>query len=245
MRPARVLVTGGTDGIGLEVVRLLAARGASVVATGRRDGPDLPGVAWVRADQSDPGAAARTIAAACRDDLDAAILCAGTGTAATDGVEGAGAIRATLRVNLAASVLIAHALAPVLLARGGTLALVGSVARRGMGALPSYSASKAGLHGFARALGEEWRGRASVAMLHPGPTRTGMQGKAGMEVGRAARLFVPAPLMARMLLAEVDRAHGRRAPRLATLGHGAAGRRWIAERIGVGRLARSARARPS
>lgn len=233
--PGRVLVTGGTDGIGLELVRLLSARGAKVIATGRRDGPDLPGTRWVRADQSDPERAAATIGEACADGLDCAILCAGTGTVATDGLEGADAIRQTLHVNLTASVLVAHALAPLLLERGGTLALIGSVARRGMGALPSYAASKAGLHGFARALGEEWRGRATVVALHPGPTRTGMQSKAGMDVGGAARLFVPAPLMARTLLARVDAAHGTLRPATETVAHAAALRRGAAETL---RLAR-------
>ena len=227
-------MTGGTHGIGLELVRLLSARGVPIVATGRREGTPLPGVEWVRVDQSEPERAAQAIGEACGD-VDAAILCAGTGTVAENGVEGAAAIRATLRVNLAATVRIAHALASGLLEREGTLALIGSVARAGAGALPSYSASKAGLHGFARALGEEWRGRATVAMLHPGPTRTGMQARAGMDVSRTERFFVPAPLMARLILARVDAAHGRRAPVFATLGHAAAVRRWLGERVGVAR----------
>ena len=230
-----MLVTGGTDGIGRELVRLLAARGDRVIATGRREGPDPALATWVHADQSEPERAAKTIAAACEGGIDVAILCAGTGTVASEGVEGSETIRRTLRVNLTATILIAHALAPMLLERGGTLALVGSVARGGAAMLPSYSASKAGLHGFARALGEEWRGRASVVMLHPGPTRTDMQAKAGMDVGRTARLFVPAPLMARTLLARVDAAQGRRAPMIGTLGHVAAGRHWIAERTGLAR----------
>lgn len=228
----RALVTGGTHGIGLEIVRLLSARGVPTVATGRRTGPPLDGVEWIRVDQGEPEEAAETVAGACAG-IDAAILCAGTGTIAREGIEGADAMRATLRVNLAATVLIAHTLAPVLLERAGTLALIGSVARTGAGALPSYAASKAGLHGFARALGEEWRGRASVVMLHPGPTRTGMQARAGMDVSRTERLFVSAPLMARTILARVDAAHGRRRPVVATLGHAAAGRRRLGELVGL------------
>ena len=231
-----VLVTGGTDGIGRELVRALAARGDDVIATGRRvGGADFapePGVRYLRVDQAEPAEAARLIAAEAGD-IDVAILNAGTGTLAAQGIEGADAIRRTLRVNLTATVLIAHALAPVLLGRGGTLCLIGSTARRGAAALPTYAASKGGLHGFARALGEEWRGRASVVMLHPGPTRTDMQRKAGLDVGGMARWFVPAPLAARTILARVDGAHGRHRPVIANAAHGAAARRWLAERMGA------------
>ena len=213
-------------------------------------GRGVSGPIWLRVDQSDPSDAAARIGAAvarlapggeggggadAAGPLSLAVLCAGTGTLGRPEGEGAEAIRRTLRVNLEASVLIAHAIAPRLLAAGGTLALIGSVARGGAGALPSYSASKAGLHGFARALGEEWRGRAGVLALHPGPTRTGMQARAGMDVSRTERFFVPAPLMARMVLAHVGAARDRRAPAVATLGHGAAARRWLAERTGLAR----------
>ena len=235
----RVLVTGATDGIGREIAALLIARGDAVIGTGRGapEGEAGP-IEWVAVDQFEPERAAARIAEACADGIDMAILNAGTGTLAAGGVEGADAIRRTLRVNLAATILTAHALAPGLVARGGTLALVGSTARRGAAALPAYAASKAGLHGFARALGEEWRGRASVVMLHPGPTRTDMQRKAGLDVGRMARLFVPAPLAARTMLARIDAAHGRLRPTITDVAHGAAARRWLAERLGAGGGAR-------
>ena len=233
----RALVTGGTDGIGLEIVRLLASRDVRVIAVGRRRGPNIEGVSWAIADQSDPEPSAAVIAAACETagGVDAAILCAGTGTHVADGPEGADVIRRTMRVNLTASILIAHALAPMLLDRRGTLALVGSVARKGAATLPSYAASKAGLHGFARALGEEWRGRATVMVLHPGPTRTNMQAKAGLDVGRAARMFVPAPLAARTILGRIEAAHGSLRPHAARVAHGAAFRRALLERIGLAR----------
>ena len=244
------LVTGGTDGIGQEVARLLTSLGWHVVATGRNPpaaapgggGASFPGIVHLAADQSDPARAAQAIAATCEraGGIEAAILCAGTGTLATDGCEGADAIRRTLRVNLEGTVLIAHALAPGLLERGGALVLVGSTARRGAGGLPSYAASKAGLHGFARALGEEWRGRAGVLMLHPGPTRTAMQAKAGLDVSRIAWAFVPPALMARMIVARLLRERGRRRPHLASLGHAAAARAWLVGRLGLDPVTRHA-----
>lgn len=248
-----VLVTGGTDGIGHEIARLYAARGDRVIATGRHVPGGVPssapgstpsagrqaieGVRYRAVDQSRPEEAAGIIAQACRAEggADIAILCAGTGTLATGGVEGADAIRQTLRVNLEATILIAHALAPQLLERSGTLALIGSVARKGFADLPSYAASKGGLHGFARALGEEWRGRANVVMLHPGPTRTGMQDKAGLDVSRIAWAFLSPALVARMVVARIEAADGKHRPVLATLAHGAGLRHGLLERTGFGR----------
>ena len=235
--PRTVLVTGGTDGIGHEIAAIYARRGDRVIVTGRTERRTIEGVRYWPLDQSQPNDAAQSVAQACRADggVDVAILCAGTGILATGGVEGAETIRRTLRVNLEATVLIALALAPQLLERGGTLALVGSVARKGFADLPSYAASKAGLHGFARALGEEWRGRANVVMLHPGPTRTGMQDKAGLDVSRIAWAFMPPTLMARMMVARIDGAGDAHRPVLATLGHGAGLRRALRERIGLAR----------
>ena len=233
------LVTGATDGIGLEIARALTARGVAVIGTGR----NLPGEGdarsaacerWVSADQNDPASAVKAITAALPEPIDCVILCAGTGTVQNDptGAEGAETIRRTLRVNLDATILIAHALAPMLLERGGTLVLIGSVARTGAAIMPSYAASKAGLHGFARAMGEEWRGRATVAMLHPGPTRTAMHGKAGLNVGFAKRFFVPADVMARTIVARTLRAHRTLRPHIADVAHRANAGRWAASALG-------------
>jgi 3-oxoacyl-[acyl-carrier protein] reductase len=56
------VVTGSTAGIGLEVAQRLAAEGAHVVSTGRRD--HGPGELHVSADLTDRGAADRVVAAA-------------------------------------------------------------------------------------------------------------------------------------------------------------------------------------
>ena len=147
--------------------------------------------------------------------LDNAVLNAGIGYAAANGVETAGQIRRTLAVNLTASILLARALHPWLAKAGGTLTFVGSVAHRGAALIPAYAGSKAGLHGLARALRSEWRGKVAVQAVHPGPTRTDMHDKAGYDPGRLRAVFLPTPAVAAMLEGAIA---GRRSP--VTVSHG-------------------------
>lgn len=202
-----ILITGGTSGIGLELVRRLAPR-HDVLVAGRRSDDDawsvLPDAArYVQAPLTDPETATQTIADALLRAgwvrLDNAILNAGVGFVVDDGVETAEQVRDTLRVNLTSSILLTRALYPWLQKAGGTLTLVGSVAHKGQGLFPTYAASKAGLHGFARALQAEWQGRVAVQVIHPGPTRTQMHEKAGYDPGAARAIFLPVVSVATMM----------------------------------------------
>lgn len=194
----KILITGGTAGIGLALARKLAAH-HDVMITGSRAPHDLPdGVAehmtYVRADLSDPQAASETIARALLQagwtSLDNAVLNAGTGFAVDGAMETREQIRTTLDVNLVAPALLSRALFAWLAKAKGTLTLVGSVAHRGQPLFPAYAASKAGLHGLARSLRSEWAGRVAVQVVHPGPTKTDMHEKAGHDPGRMRELFL-------------------------------------------------------
>ena len=207
----RVLITGATSGIGSALAHHYARR-ADLLLAGRRPEMDirrhLPADAgYVAAVQSRPKEAATRIGEACEslgwDGLDLAILNAGTGYVGDPALEDPDRQRETVDTNLVAPIAIAHRLFPLLEAAGGHLVLIGSTAHRGAPAFASYAASKAGLDGFARALREEWRGRVGVQVIHPGPTRTGMHRKAGLEP-RGERFFASPERMARLIAQAVE-----------------------------------------
>lgn len=207
MSRRKILITGATDGIGLELAKILAPD-HDLLLTGRRPESEvadiLPPLAlYCQADQSDPREVAKTIQSALDSarwkEINYAVLNAGTGFVADPTQEDITKLDLTLDVNLAATIAITHTIAPYLLANHGTLSLIGSVAHKGAGNLASYAATKAGLNGFARALRAEWSGRAKVQIIHPGPTRTDMQEKAGMTLGAIKSLFVSPDDMARMI----------------------------------------------
>ena len=206
-RQPRILITGATSGIGLALVGRHAPD-AFVLAAGRRSAEEarrvLPdGVAYVRADQREPELAVAAILAMLDDlgwdGLDLAILNAGTGHALDPAEETPRMLRDVLDANLFGAIALAQALRPLLEPARGRLVLIGSTARQGAAGFASDAAAKAGLHGFARALAEEWRGRIAVQVIHPGPTDTGMHARAGHDPGQLVRLFASAGTMARLI----------------------------------------------
>lgn len=204
-------ITGASSGLGLEMARLLVARGETVLASGRRAASDLPAdfpdCAYLQCDLSDPAAVARLGAwAAGQGPLQAAVLNAGAGYFRPLAQETPDAIARVLAINLNANITLAHALHPVL--RRGRLGLIGSVAHKGAAGMPVYAASKAALDGFGRALAEEWRGTVTVRVLHPGPVATGMAGRAGRTPDFADRLFLPPRLTGATLLRALQASRG-------------------------------------
>ena len=227
-----VLVTGATDGIGFILAREFAQLGFYVLATGRRGADegaklfaDCPSIHYLQADQAAPEEAARRILEAieksgfssCRF----AILNAGTGYVGDCTLETPERTDEQLSVNLTAPILIARAVSPFLFAQGGTqggtLALIGSIAHKGSSRIATYAASKGALDAFARSLREEWRGRARVKMLHPGPTRTDMHRKAGLDIGMARLFFASPRRMAAAIMTALARGPDRQNLTLLTI----------------------------
>ena len=173
----RVLVVGGSSGIGNGMAQAFRARGAEVHVWGTRanaqdyagiDGSDLAGLGYQGVDVGEPEAIAA--APAPGDTLDVLVLCQGTVVYQRGEFERAGWDR-VMAVNLNSLMHCCRRFKPLLLpglpppaeeparrpGQPGRIIIVSSVA--GLGANkgnPAYAASKAGAISLTRTLGQAW-----------------------------------------------------------------------------------------
>ena len=195
----RALVTGATGGLGQAIARALAARGATVVLTGRRTeileplAAELGGEA-VASDLSDADSTGALVAQVGEIDvLIANAAMAGAGAVLDDTPE---QIDRALDVNLRAPIMLARALAPGMVERGrGHLLFVSSL--QGRAATPSatlYCATKFGLRGFALALREDLVATGvGVSLVYPGFIRdAGMFAESDTELPFYVQTRTPA-----------------------------------------------------
>src|SRR4051812_11257036 len=183
------LLTGATGGLGRAIAPGLAADGASLVLSGRREA-DLLALA-----ESLPGSGHRVVVADLGEDGEGERLAeAAAGVdilVANAGLPGAGwlaefsaeEVKRTLRVNLEAPMLLARALFPEMLERGsGHLVFVASLSGKSASPRTSvYNATKFGLRGFALGLRTDLAPRGiGVSLVSPGFVReAGMFADAG------------------------------------------------------------------
>ncbi len=186
MQGKRVVVTGGTTGIGRAIVRSLASQGARVVTLGRDENAlkdaldamaDLPGeVHGIAADLATREGVERLFAEADvrLGGVDALVSNAALGAEPID--EMADDWRYVVEVNLVAAMAATRA-ALARLGKGGQIVIVGSISAEIHAPGESvYSATKAGLQGFAETLRKEVEERGlRVALVEPGTTGSDMQ----------------------------------------------------------------------
>lgn len=180
-----VWITGASSGIGAEVARELARRGARVAATAR--GADAlaalaagqAGISAHPGDTTDPEAMKRVAAEirASVGPIDIALLNAGTYRAVRPGEFTAEVFRPQVEVNIMGTVNCIQAVLPDMLARrSGRIAVVASVT--GFAALPmasAYGATKAFLISMSESLRADLEGEATgveVTVVAPGFVRT-------------------------------------------------------------------------
>jgi NAD(P)-dependent dehydrogenase (short-subunit alcohol dehydrogenase family) len=204
----QILVTGGTNGIGLATAARLASEGARMIVTGSRP-ESLAHARTVLPDgtvflHDDAGAAdagdalVGKLGAAGITALDGAFLNAGFGNFAP--LEGATAAEfdAEFAVNVRGPLLQARALVP-LLSRGSALVINTSVVQQvGMAGTSILSASKGALRPLVRVLARELAPRGlRVNAVSPGLigtgffARTGMPAEAIAEMGASMLTGVP------------------------------------------------------
>jgi short-subunit dehydrogenase len=169
-----VLLTGATGGIGQAIARALSAKGADLVLTGRRADVLEPLAAECAArtlavDLSEAAEIDRLLAEAGEVD----ILVANAALPASGMLDSFSVqqIDRALDVNLRAPIVMAHALAPQMVARGrGHLLFMSSLSGKAATAGSSlYNATKFGLRGFAMAMRAELHGTGvGVSCVFPG-----------------------------------------------------------------------------
>jgi len=158
-----VLVVGGSSGIGNGIAQAFRARGAGVHVTGTRsspadyagtDGSDVTGLGYKQLDASD-----LTAVEAWRpafDRLDVLVLCQGMVLYKRGEFDMAG-FRKVVDVNLNSLMACALKFHSMLAAARGALITVSSTAAfHSTKGNPAYNASKAGVVGLTRTLGEAW-----------------------------------------------------------------------------------------
>ena len=158
----RVLVTGGTKGVGRAVVELFLAEGAQVLTSARQANSDLPAELFVRADLSTPEGC-ETLVVATKKRLGAADIIVHVlgGSSAPSGgfaVLDDKQWQRELDLNLLPAVRLDRALLPAMLERkSGVIIHVTSIQNR----LPlpeattAYAAAKAALSTYSKSLSKE------------------------------------------------------------------------------------------
>jgi short-subunit dehydrogenase len=198
----RVLITGGSSGIGLALAGVLLARGAQVAISGRR----ADRVAQALQDLKSQGFSAQGIVAdvataegrvatlngalAALGGLDVLVNNAGGVRAGRLETTPEAELQAMIDVDLVAPILLTRAALPALRASGDAMVVnvASGIALIGAPFYATYAAVKAGLARFGESLRRELKGEGiHVLTAYPGGTDTPMMAsnRAGPELGFA------------------------------------------------------------
>ncbi|PJE28805.1 NAD(P)-dependent dehydrogenase, short-chain alcohol dehydrogenase family [Pseudooceanicola antarcticus] len=169
----RVVVTGAGGGIGTALMRALAEAGAHIVACDRA-GTEISGAAEVElfdiTDAEEVAAAARRIAAR---PVDVLISNAGGTRVETMEATDRAAIDFDLSLNFTGAAQFSRALLPAMRDAGGAMVFVASVNGLAHFGNPAYSAAKAGLIAWSRAIAtEEGKHGIRANVVAPGSVHT-------------------------------------------------------------------------
>jgi NAD(P)-dependent dehydrogenase (short-subunit alcohol dehydrogenase family) len=201
---ARVVVTGGTRGIGAGIARGFLRAGARVLVCGRHEPAPPPGAdgrtaAFVQADVRDPEQARRLIAAGADllGGVDVVISNAG-GSPPVPAASASPRFHAkVIELNLVAPLHVAQAANAVMQDQqgGGSIIVIGSVSgTRPSPGTAAYGAAKAGLHHLVTSLAIEWGPKVRVNTVAPGFVETESAGEHYGDADGVAAVAATVPL---------------------------------------------------
>ena len=191
----RSVVTGANRGIGLELVRQLAAKGDSVAAVCREPSDELrslPVDVYANVDVSDERSVSELADRLEGEPID--LLINNAGILSSESLEDLNwdRMRRQYEVNTLGPLRVTAALLPQLASAakvGIVSSRVGSMADNGSGGMYGYRISKAAVNMVGLNLAHDLKPRGiAVFLLHPGYIRTGMTGGQGLgDADEAAR----------------------------------------------------------
>jgi NAD(P)-dependent dehydrogenase (short-subunit alcohol dehydrogenase family) len=171
----RCLVTGSTAGIGLEVVRELAAEGARVVSCGRRSAPGAGESAHVTADLALPGEPERVVAEAAEHLGGLDVLVNNVGAARIARFEDVEDEEwdAYWQLNVMTYVRAIRAALPHLRGGGAIVNVSSTAGKRPSTGMPHYSVTKAAVLSLSRLVADLYsKDGIRCNAVTPGPTAT-------------------------------------------------------------------------
>jgi NAD(P)-dependent dehydrogenase (short-subunit alcohol dehydrogenase family) len=189
---SRVLVTGGTSGIGLAVAAGFAQAGAEVTAIGLEATAASPdGVTFVAGDVTSPACVPDVVAGF--DRLDAVICCAGI--IRRDAEHDPTVFARVLDVNLTGTMRTLSACHDLLRAsRGSALATASMLSYVGGPRVPGYAASKGGIVALVKSLAVAWAPEVRVNAIAPGWIATALTAALREPGGAGDAILARTPL---------------------------------------------------
>src|SRR6201997_5382886 len=201
---ARVVVTGGTRGIGAGIARAFLRAGADVLVCGRTQPTALPSAAerqaaFTQADVRDPGHAKALIATAADmfGGVDVLVSNAGGSPEAAAATASPRFHAKIIELNLIAPLHVAQAANAVMQAQpgGGSIIMIGSVSgTRPSPGTAAYGAAKAGLPHLVTSLAIEWAPKVRVNTVVPGFVATESSGDHYGDADSVAAVAATVPL---------------------------------------------------
>jgi len=200
----RVIVTGGTRGIGAGIARGFLRSGAQVLVCARNEPAGLPAAdgrtaRFTRADVRDPEQARHLVAGAVAafGGVDVLVCNAGGSPPAPAATASPRFHARIIELNLLAPLHVAQAANEVMQAQpaGGSVIMIGSVSgTRPSPGTAAYGAAKAGLHHLVTSLAIEWAPRVRLNTVVPGFVATESAASHYGDAGGVAAVAATVPL---------------------------------------------------